>query len=828
MADILIASVVSRMASELSRRLAGVCARTPDSTDLAQELAESPADLTILDDGFAAPHTLDLLVELRQFFPNLPVIYCLDPDAGGKLVQRLLLELKVNELLFHPISCDTLAQRVASLLGLPWAPDDSATAGHQAVIKGRLAEVWNRARSRMIERLDVLDQAGVALLEGRLGSELRKQAESDAHKLAGSLGIFELAAGTRFAQEIERSLRCDSLRSEAQARRFSELAAALRLEIERSPAVQAPWGQASSDPGPRPALLVGCDSELVARLCEEAAARGWRWEAAPDMSAARTVLSSLNPSAVLVDIDSVASTGEPVAVLSELSEGLPPLPTLILTSGGNLMDRVEVARSGGLGFFPKTLPPGEIVEAALGLLDRLQSARSQVLAVDDDPVVLEALAALLDPSGIRLTGLSDPLRFWEALEGSPPDLLVLDIEMPSLSGIELCRVVRNDPRWASIPVIFLTGVTESGTVHQVFASGADDFVAKPIVGPELVTRITNRLERTRLLRNVVEVDTLSGLPNRLKSRRAFADFLDLADRHGQPMGLAVLGVDGLGRINEVYGQATGDEVLRQLGRCLRRAFRSEEVVARWAGNDFRVGMYGLDRPGSIRRLEGVFRTLAEQTFVGSGMEEFHATLSGGVAGYPDDASDLDGLLRAADDARRRANAGGVNQLLAASFSSDDPDGPRLIDLAVATGDKATASVLLHAFESEGFRARALRNGVAAARMLAGADTRLRARVLVIDLDLPGLDGLTLLRQLAVDGVLDDTRAIVISPASVGKEAALALELGAGDLIAKPFDVPVLVKLVRQALDSPRLPGRSHTTGQRHPVTSDVTAVRERP
>ena len=70
--------------------------------------------------------------------------------------------------------------------------------------------------------------------------------------------------------------------------------------------------------------------------------------------------------------------------------------------------------------------------------------------------------------------------------------------MPGLGGIELCRVAHNDPRWAGLPVIFLTAHNDAETIHQVFAAGADDYVSKPIVGPELLTRIRNRIERTQL------------------------------------------------------------------------------------------------------------------------------------------------------------------------------------------------------------------------------------------------------------------------------------------------------------------------------------------
>jgi len=812
---VLAAGLPAHLIADYSRRLPAVSiALAADSGALFDGLAQlgrlDPAgqigaSLLVLDHGFAAPSTTNLLARLRREFPEVPVIYCLPPDAEGKLVRELIREMGVEELLFHPVDADSLARAIGLVLEVPYEPDTSVVptgpgdSSGQAALQGRLAEVWTRSRERVLERLDVLDGASLALLEGSLSLSFRKQAEDVAHKLAGLLGTFGLASGSRLARELERSLHHADPGSEIQARRFSECTAALRLEVEGS--ISLPTAAEPASPGSRRStvLVVGPDADWAAPLCDEAAMSGRRWASMPDIPAARAALEEVKPAAVLIDVEAVNGSTETLDFLSGLAGRQPSVPAVIVTSSGGLMDRVEVARRGGRGFIPKNLPPGEIVETVTGLLQRLETARARLLAVDDDPAVLAVLEALLQPAGVHFTGLSDPLRFWDVLEGSPPDLLLLDIQMPSLSGIELCRVVRNDPRWAGIPVIFLTAHNDPATIHRVFASGADDFVAKPIVGPELVTRITNRLDRTRLLRNLAEVDPLSGLDNRMKSRRALENFLDLAGRHAQPMGFAILSVDGLGSVNDHHGQAAGDEVLRALGRRLRQDLHSEEVATRWGGNEFVVGMYGLDRHGGIRRLEEVCRAVAQQSFAGAAGSAFQVTLSGGVAAYPEDASTLEGLRHTAAEALQRARAGGGNRLLPAAAAPAGRKGARRVDVAILTADEALASLLLHAFESGGFRVRVLRNGLAASRLMLGSECSLQARVLILDADLPVLDGLTLLREFAAAGVLREARAILMTSPSVGREAAAALELGAEDHVAKPFEVPVLVERVRRML-----------------------------
>ena len=145
----------------------------------------------------------------------------------------------------------------------------------------------------------------------------------------------------------------------------------------------------------------------------------------------------------------------------------------------------------------------ELAELAQPLpLDQIQpseQAAPKILLVDDDPKILALLQSLLQPWGLQVSTISDPRQFWPTLESISPDLLVLDVEMPYLNGIELCQVIRNDPHWSELPIVFLTVHRDANVVNQVFSAGADDFVSKPIVGPELVTRIINRLERNKRL-----------------------------------------------------------------------------------------------------------------------------------------------------------------------------------------------------------------------------------------------------------------------------------------------------------------------------------------
>jgi diguanylate cyclase (GGDEF)-like protein len=286
-----------------------------------------------------------------------------------------------------------------------------------------------------------------------------------------------------------------------------------------------------------------------------------------------------------------------------------------------------------------------------------------VLAVDDDPVVLDALTAVLDRPALRLVTLDEPARFWEVLDETAPDLLMLDVDMPGIDGFALCRSVRASATWAGLPVLILTRRTDPETVHAVFAVGADDYVRKPIQGLELRTRIENRIERVELYRRLAEEDHLTGLLTRRRGEDLMARLVRLGGRTAKTVGLAVLDVDCFKEINDRHGHAAGDDVLRQLGAALLDAFRGDDVVARWGGEEFALALYDASRAVAAERLREVLEAFSQRRFTGPDGEEFQVTFSGGVAQYPEDGDNVDRLHAAADAAMYRAKDAGRAQVM---------------------------------------------------------------------------------------------------------------------------------------------------------------------
>jgi diguanylate cyclase (GGDEF)-like protein len=543
-------------------------------------------------------------------------------------------------------------------------------------------------------------------------------------------------------------------------------------------------------------LIVDDDGGLAERVAGEATRRGMRAEVALTPDSARDAAIRERPDVVLLDLTFGDDTSGAYELLSELAGWSPTVPVLVFTVRDAFTDRMEVARRGASGFLQKNLPPAETIDQVAQLLERTRPAGTSLLAVDDDAAIRDAVRALLEPEGLAVTTLGEPLRFWEELERVSPALLLLDVDMPGASGIELCRVLRNDPRWAAVPVLFLTSRRDAATVQEVFAAGADDYLMKPIIGAELVTRIRNRLERFRLHQALAENDSLTGVSNRRRSRESLGQLMRLAERFQQPLCLVELDLDHFNQVNDRFGHATGDAVLRRLGELLVRTFRGEDVVARWGGEEFVVGMYGMACEDAVQRIAQLLEDFRDEAFH-AGEDEFRLSFSAGVAQYPDHGADIETLFQSADEALYRAKAAGRNRVFAAGGGETSSE---MFDVLVVEDDEVIGDLLSRALETRGHRTVRIGDGEEAVAALTGDGPRLSAQVVLLDVDLPGLDGLSVLAHLREAGALRDTKVLMLTARTSDQEILKALELGAVDHVAKPFSVPVLMQKVRRSLE----------------------------
>ncbi len=369
-------------------------------------------------------------------------------------------------------------------------PKDRSSQKQQSIDK-----VLQRFRGVFIERVALLEQAKTALLAGNLEARLQQAAQQEAHKLAGSLASFGYPEGSKLARLVEHLLMNDRPLTPEEIARLSEAIAALHQELAKPP-INSKISPAPTVSSHR-LLVVDGDVALTEQLKAESEAWGFRIKIAPNLTVARSYLALSMPDAILLDLSFPETQEDGLSLLREVTERSPHLPTIVFTGRGSLADRLAVSRLGAKQFLHKPATTEQIFQAIGRVLTKNQAFQAKVLIVDDDRAALIHLSALLAPWGLEVITLTEPQQFWEMLVTTSPNLVILDLEMPRVSGLELCQVVRQDISWGDLPILVVTAHSDADSLIRAFAAGADDFITKPVLGPELVTRVLSRIERTR-------------------------------------------------------------------------------------------------------------------------------------------------------------------------------------------------------------------------------------------------------------------------------------------------------------------------------------------
>ena len=391
-----------------------------------------------------------------------------------------------------------------------------------------IQQMWQEFQERLQEQLATLEQAIAHLTTNSLDPNQRQHAQTIAHRLIGSLGAFGIPHAAELARQIERVLNSSTavLQSES-AVQLETLLQQLRCITQRSPMFAVPSSEGAGtrrhgdteieedteiqrykDTGNQELLAASPRSPLTAssivfmidddpNMLEAMQAEAPNWavhlETASDLISARERLQSRMPNAIVLDLTFSNTTESGLTLLAQLKRQFPTIPVVVLSGQGDLSKRVEVARLGANAFLQKPAMPSEVFQVVTQLLNPIEAIAAKLLIVDDDSVLLTRLQANLEPRGFQVTALADPALFWQFLEMTCPDLLLLDVSMPGFNGIELCQVVKSDPHWSQLPVLFLSAHSDANTLHQALAVGADDYVLKPIVEADLIQRILKRL-----------------------------------------------------------------------------------------------------------------------------------------------------------------------------------------------------------------------------------------------------------------------------------------------------------------------------------------------
>lgn len=356
----------------------------------------------------------------------------------------------------------------------------------------QIARAWLTFKDVTLQRLAILENLTTALAEDKVNQELQTEAKSSAHKLAGSLGSFGFPEGSKIAKQIENLLE-DNLIDRAECQEITQLIASLNKQLQHQPLEDTVKNTLEKNIS---LLIIDRDPNFREQLAKEADKKGMKTYTASNLTSAKEIIDSESLAAVLIKI--IFPDGEDLGFLKQLHKQRIQLPVVTIVEDAKLLDRLEIVRQGCHLILEYPIAPSVAISSVIELLQDVGKG-AKILIVDDDPQVLLHLKVALGPWGFELVTLDRPTQFWQVLEETKPDALVLDVEMPDINGIELCQILRSDRRWQQIPVLFLTVHREQKTQYQAFSVGADDYICKPVVGSELANRILNRLQRNRIM-----------------------------------------------------------------------------------------------------------------------------------------------------------------------------------------------------------------------------------------------------------------------------------------------------------------------------------------
>ena len=315
--------------------------------------------------------------------------------------------------------------------------------------------------------------------------------------------------------------------------------------------------------------------------------------------------------------------------------------------------------------------PGEGVRVGDGAMPA-DKGNPRILVVDDDGLVVRQVVETLQGLDYDIETAQDGVEAIEKVRAAPPHLLLLDVMMPKMNGLEVCRIVKSLSTESFIPIIL---VTVKGDIDSKVAGlklGADDYLAKPFNPLELRARVQSMLRikalqdkinsKRRELEALSTTDDLTGLLNHRAMQQRLRDEFRRAQRYNEPLSILMVDVDHFKTVNDTHGHQFGDVVLQQLAQLLVSYVREIDVVARYGGEEFLVILPQTHFTGSLTVAERIWRAVGNHRFVG-GKTTYNLTISIGISFYPNkNIADVERLVSFADDALYQAKREGRDRI----------------------------------------------------------------------------------------------------------------------------------------------------------------------
>jgi len=298
---------------------------------------------------------------------------------------------------------------------------------------------------------------------------------------------------------------------------------------------------------------------------------------------------------------------------------------------------------------------------------------STILVVDDNKVIRQLATTLLTKKNHTVITAENGAQAIEMASAHCPLVILLDVVMPDFDGYEVCKRLKSDVRTKDIPIIMVTGKTESVDKIRGFDLGAADYVTKPFDHGELLARVATQLkmkllwdelqQKNQQLEENVKRDGLTNLYNNRYFHECIKEEFSRAVRYKIPLSCSILDIDHFKKVNDTYGHLAGDEILRMVAQLILNSTRDVDFAARYGGEEFALLLPHTEILKARIVCERIRKNIASETFTWEGTE-IKITVSLGLSGIPDDTPRTpDDLIKAADQCLYAAKADGRNRVM---------------------------------------------------------------------------------------------------------------------------------------------------------------------
>jgi diguanylate cyclase (GGDEF)-like protein len=409
-------------------------------------------------------------------------------------------------------------------------------------------------------------------------------------------------------------------------------------------------------------FLVEDDPAVLETLSLQISHFGYEVKSFADLAPLRKELERTEPSAIIMDMVFPGGELAGAVTMTTVQAGRKTkIPLIFISIRNDFEARLQAVRAGADAYFLKPVSVGPLVDKLDAITRKEVVEPYRILIIDDDVDLSSFYSLVLQDAGMAACVVNHPKDAIAAIIKFNPDLILMDVYMPECSGLELAKIIRAMDPYVSIPIVFLSAETNLMQQMSAMSMGGDDFLTKPIQAGHLISSVSMRAERMRIIRSYMERDSLTGLLNHTKTNEQLDIAMERARRQHTSLSFAMIDIDNFKEVNDSYGHPAGDRVIMSLARLFEQRLRKTDVVGRYGGEEFAVILSDAAPATAAKVLDAIRLSFSRLKNLADG-REFSVTFSCGIAAFSGHG-DVALLRSAADKALYEAKRGGRNRIV---------------------------------------------------------------------------------------------------------------------------------------------------------------------